>query len=209
MPRLILIRHGETDYNSQKRYCGFSDPSLNNRGRRQSARLAESLKGWRIDKVYASDLKRTVQTAEIIFKSSIIEKIADFREMNFGLFEGLRYEEIIKEHPKLYRDWINNPLKVKIPGGESLKDLNERVKQRLSFILSQHEGKTIAVVTHGGPIRIILCDTGKFTLATFWEIEQETGALNIIDYPKGLPPVVVKMNDVSHLSKTSYKAQDV
>lgn len=210
MIRLILMRHGQTDYSLQNRYCGFSNPSLNNKGIWQSKMLAARLKDVRIDKVYSSDLKRTYETAEIIFKNNSIEKVADLREMNFGIFEGLKYEDIIKKYPKLYRDWINNPMKVKIPNGERLKDLSKRVKERLSFILSQNEGKTLAVVTHNGPIRIVLCKALKFDLKTFWQIEQEISALNIIDYPGESPPclrrgfgrqaIVVKMNDISHLS---------
>ena len=184
MTRLILIRHGETDYASQGRYCGFSDPSLNRKGIQQSESLAIRLKEAGVDKVYSSDLKRAYESAKIIFRGNSIEEIADFREMNFGLFEGLKYEEIIKAYPKLYREWIDNPVRVKIPGGESLVELEKRVKERLSFIFSQDEGKTIALVSHGGPIRVILCQVLKLGLESFWKVEQETGTLRIIDYPK-------------------------
>ncbi len=200
MVRLILIRHGKTDYSSQSRYCGFTNPPLNNKGIRQSKKLAAKLKDIRIDKVYSSDLIRAYQTAKIIFKNNSIEKLADLREMNFGLFEGLKYQDIVRKYPTLYRDWVDNPEKVKIPNGEGLKHLNRRVKQRLSFILSQNEGETIVFVSHSGPIRVILCDALNFDLNMFWQIRQEIGALNIIDYAKESSPVVVKMNDTSHLS---------
>jgi broad specificity phosphatase PhoE len=173
---------------------------LNNKGIWQSKKLAAKLKDIRIDKVYSSDLIRAYQTAKIIFKNNSIEKLADLREMNFGLFEGLKYQDIVRKYPTLYRDWVDNPEKVRIPAGEGLKDLSKRVKERLSFILSQYEGKTLAVVTHGGPIRVILCDALKFDVNMFWKIRQEIGALNIIDYAKESAPVVVKMNGTSHLS---------
>jgi len=198
--RLILIRHGETDYSLQKRYCGFSDPSLNNKGIWQSKKLADRLVGLSSVKVYSSDLKRAYETAKIIFKNNSIEKAADFREMNFGLFEGLKYEEIVRRYPKLYRHWVDNPENVKIPNGEGLKDLRKRVKERLSLILSQQPGKTLAIVTHSGPIRVILCDALKLGLNMFRQIGQETGALNIIDYAKESSLIVVKINDVSGLS---------
>lgn len=200
MIRLILIRHAQTDYSLQNRYCGFSNPSLNNKGIWQSKKLADRLGNLSSVKVYSSDFKRAYQTAKIIFRNNSIEKAADFREVNFGLFEGLKYEEIVRKYPKLYRDWVDNPEKVRIPAGERLKDLNKRVKERLSFILSQYEGKTLAVVTHGGPIKVILCDALKFDVNMFWKIRQEISALNIIDYAKESSPVVVKMNDISHLS---------
>ncbi len=215
MTRLILIRHGETDYNLESRYCGFSDVPLNNKGIWQAERLADRLKGVRIDRAYSSDLKRAYQTAKLVFKNNSIDKLSDFREMNFGLFEGLRYEEIIKEYPVLYRNWIEDPMKVEIPGGEGLKDFSERINERLSFILSQHKGETVAIITHGGPIRVILSealrsDSSNFPgidpgasreiyMGEFWRIEQEVGALNIIDCPEKSKPIVVAMNDVSYL----------
>jgi len=200
MTRLILIHHCETDYNLQNRYCGFNDPVLNNKGIWQSKRLACRLKDVKMDKIYSSDLKRAYQTAKIIFKSNTIEKLKDFREMNFGLFEGLRYKDIIKRYRKLYGDWLCNPLKVKIPGGEGLIDLSKRVKERLSIIFAQREYGTIALVTHGGPIRIILCEALRLDLKMLRQIEQGFGALNIINYFKDSQPVVVKMNDMSHFS---------
>jgi len=195
MTRLILVRHGETDHNLENKYCGFSDPPLNDKGIRQARRLADRLKETRIDKVYSSDLKRAYQTADIVFKDRSIEKFSDLREMNFGIFEGLKYEEIIKKYPELYREWIIDPIEVKIPGGEGLVDLSKRVKKRLHVILSRHKGENVAVITHGGPIGVILCED----LRRFWQIKQELGALNIIDYTDGLSPLVVKENDSSHI----------
>lgn len=200
MTRLILIRHGETDYGLQHKYCGFSNPPLNNNGIYQSEKLAAKLKGIEIDKVYSSDLKRAYESTSIIFKDNPIEKIVNFREMNFGILEGLRYEEILQKHPEIYKDWINNPLKVRIPNGESLRDLSKRVKERLSFILARHRDEIIAVVTHAGPIRVILCDILNYSLKDFWRIEQDVAAYNIIDYSGKLEPRVIKMNDTSCLS---------
>lgn len=200
MVRLILIRHGQTDYSSQNRYCGFSNPPLNDKGIWQAEKLAVRLKDTKTDKVYSSDLIRAYQTANIIFGDNPIEKTPDLREMNFGLFEGLKYEQLVGNYPELYGDWVDNPEKIKTPNGEGLGDLSKRVEQRLSFIISQHEDRTLAVVTHSGPIRIVLCKALKFDLKMFWQIEQQFCALNIIDYAEKAQPRVVKMNDASHLS---------
>ena len=200
MTRLILIRHGQTDHNFEKRYCGFSNPPLNEKGIEQSKKLSFSLKKVKVDKAYSSDLQRAFQSAKIIFRGGPVEQISDFREMNFGAFEGLRYEEIMKAHPRLYRDWLKYPDQIKIPDGEALKELDKRVNSGLSSILSENEDKVMALVTHGGPIRLILCHALRFPLEKFWQIEQEITALNIIDYSKGSAPVIIKMNDTSHLS---------
>ncbi len=195
MARLILIRHGETDYNSQKRYCGFSDPSLNEKGRWQAERLAKILWNVKIDAVYSSDLRRAYETAEIIFRDNSIVKLADFREINFGVWEGLTYSEIIEKHPEIYKRWIDNPMEVNIPGGETLKDFCGRIRKKLIFVRSCHkEGETIALITHGGPIRIILCDALGYNIKEFWQVAQDIGALNIIDYPNNAKPKVIKIN---------------
>jgi len=199
MTRLILIRHAQSDYTLENRYCGFSDPPLNNRGRWQSKRMAAYLKNVSVNMVYSSDLRRAYETAKIVFKNESIEKLTDLREMNFGIFEGLKYEEIIEKYPKHYKDWTDNPIKVKIPEGETLESLSKRVREGLFLILSQHKDRKIALVTHGGPIRIILCDALRYDLEMFWQIEQEVCALNILYYSKESLPLVVKMNDVSHL----------
>jgi alpha-ribazole phosphatase len=198
--RLILIRHGATDCSRARRYCGCSDPPLNDEGIRQARHLAVRLKGTRIDRVYSSDLERARQTAEIVFPKHAIELAADWREMNFGLFEGLTHEQIMDRYPTLYQAWISNPIEVKIPEGEGLCDLNKRVQESISAAVSQHEGGTVAVVTHGGPIRVALCDALRLGPALFWQVEQALGAWNAIDYAEGMLPVVAVMNDVSHLA---------
>jgi alpha-ribazole phosphatase len=196
--RLILIRHGETDYSLARRYCGFSDPPLNDEGIRQSRQLAVRLKGMRIDQVYSSDLVRARQTAEIVFPQDTVEPVADWREMNFGLFEGLTHEQILHRYATLYRNWVDDPARVKPLGGEGLRDFSKRVRERISAVVSQHEGRTVAVVTHGGPIRIALCDALQLGLTMFWQVQQALGAWNAIDYAEGVPPAVIAMNDVSH-----------
>jgi len=114
MTRLILIRHGQTDYHLENKYCGFSNPSLNKNGIWQSEKLAAELKSAKVNKVYSSDLKRAYEAAAIIFKGNPIEKTPEFCEMNFGIFEGLRYEEIVQKHAQAYKNWIDNPMKVRI-----------------------------------------------------------------------------------------------
>jgi len=201
MKKLIFIRHGETDYNLGKQYCGFSNPSLNSKGILQAKKLKSKLIGLnlKVDKVYSSDLRRAVETAKIVFKSKPLELNSDFREMNFGIFEGLNYQEIMQKYPQIYIRWIDDPLNIKPPEGESLVDLFRRVKRGLSKIFTQDKDETIAIVTHAGPIRIILCEALNYKLDYFWKIEQDISALNIINYPENSPPVIVKVNDTSHL----------
>lgn len=201
--KLILIRHGETDYNAMMRYCGFSDPPLNAKGKFQAVRLAERLRNLKSERVIASNLQRAYQTAAILFGNRHVETDANFREMNFGIFEGLKHEEIMVRHAYIYRHWIEDQVNVSIPCGESVIDLNKRVMESLGLILKDYENrdgeKIVAIVTHGGPIRVIMCWALKYGLKRFWEIGQANTALNIIDFKNGYQATVRIVNDTNHL----------
>lgn len=198
--RVFLIRHGETDYSLKRRYCGFNNPSLNKKGISQSTQLAIRFKNIKVDKIYSSDLKRAYETAKIAFAKSPIRRLRDLREMSFGIFEGLRYEEISKRYPELYWQWIGNLDNVTVPHGESLKEFRKRVVDSFSYAIKGCADGNIAVVTHSGPIRILLNSILKIDAKDFWQTRQDTASVNIIDYSKALKPKLIKSNDTSHLT---------
>jgi len=94
----------------------------------------------KVDKVYSSDLKRALETAKIVFQNKSIELNSDFREMNFGIFEGLNYQEIIQKYPQIYIRWIDEPLNIRLPKGEGLVDLFGRVKKGERYFSFDAEG---------------------------------------------------------------------
>ena len=198
---MILIRHGQTDHNIKRRYCGSNDPGLNHTGVIQAHMLKQRLKDEKIDEIYSSGQKRAYQTAEIIFSGKNIKKHDGLREMSFGIFEGMTYGQIMAGHAKIYADWVCNPSQTDIPKGENLKSLYDRVRRAMHFILScSSKNKTIAVVAHGGPNRIILCDAYEYSLEKFWQIDQDNSALNIIEYFDSGNAKVLTVNDTTHLS---------
>lgn len=199
MARLILIRHGETDYNSNRRYCGFSNPSLNASGILQVKSLVKQLKEFDVAEVYSSDLLRAAQTAKAVFPKHQIKTILDFRELNFGIFEGLNYSEIMERYPELYQDWIRDPSNVLLPNGEEFGEFRKRVSSALSSIISLNKNKTIALVTHSGPIRLILCEALGYGPERFWEVSHENAAFSILDYPEGCTPIAIRINEPLHL----------
>jgi len=199
MTRLILIRHGETDYNIRAIYCGASNPPLNSKGIAQAEKLHTRLKKFKIHKIYSSSLKRALQSAKIIFKNRKIQILPEFREVSFGIFEGLTYSEIIKRYESIYQRWIDDTIKTRIPKGENLQDLQKRVMNKLTFLISKHAGKTIAIVTHGGPIRVIICNILKVGIQKFWEMEQANASLNIIQFRGKDSAQILVHNDISHL----------
>lgn len=178
--RIILVRHGETDWNKERRYLSFTDIECNQTGKRQVLSAGQSIKNEKIVVVYASDLRRALNSATLLFADIAIEVSPDLREMNFGIFEGLRYEEIVARHQDIYRQWIDGPFKTTIPRGESFDAFKARVMSKIRDIVAANPGKTAAVVTHGGVIRLILWHI--FKAKSFWDVKMvKPGSVTIIE----------------------------
>lgn len=196
--KLVLIRHGETDFALSGKYCGFTDVKLNSNGIVQAHKIAKRLKPVHFDKAYSSDLIRAFQTARIVFDQSKIIKRTELREMNFGIIEGLSHQEALEQHREIYQKWLNDIVRFTMPGAENLIDLQSRVKKFTDEIREIQEDLTIGVVTHAGPIKLILCDAFGIDIKGFWKIKQELGAVNIVEYYDN-DAIVCCINDICHL----------
>ena len=181
--RLYLIRHGETKLNKEFRFIGRTDPALSEQGEAQARALAERLAGDNISAIYASDLLRAVQTASIIAVDSGVDvvEIAGLREIDFGNWEGLSYNEIMEHDKEVLDSWIENPTGVDIPGGESWHDFAARINAAFDDIIKNTDGKAIALVTHGGPIKLLMTrfhgDDPHF-FKSFWP---QPGGVNVVE----------------------------
>lgn len=152
MTRLVLIRHGATEWNEQGRYCGRKDIGLSRRGKAQIKKLGRSLKAVTFDKVYCSDLRRALQSSRIIFNRTRIVKIKGLREINFGALEGMRHKDIMQKYGKDYENWIKDPRRNRILKTESMPVFKKRVLSAINRIVFLNSGKTVAVICHGGVI---------------------------------------------------------
>lgn len=197
LSRLFLIRHGSTDFNKERRYCGFMDIGINGNGRAQVRRLKARFRGQPIDKIYSSDRKRAIQTAGIIFKGREVIKVSGLREMNFGVFEGMTYQEILKKYPVIYKKWINDPFKTIIPKGESLNIFRKRVVRVFKDIIVKHQGQEIAIVCHGGTISAFI--TYILKSRDFWKHIPDSASLSLLEAKNGKFKVEF-FNDTRHLS---------
>jgi len=155
--RLIVLRHGETDYNRQGRYQGSTDIELNESGKDQANVAAKNLTGFEIDHIVSSPLKRALETAESV---SITLKIpveinADFVERNMGLYEGLTREEIGQQYPELNGWMVTRQFYASPPRGESLFDFSLRLHDGLHALREAYTGKKVLLVCHGGVARSI------------------------------------------------------
>jgi len=181
--KLYLIRHGETKLNKEFRFIGRTDPALSAQGESQAQALAERLADEDISAIYASDLLRATQTASIIAGDSGVDVIETegLREIDFGDWEGLSYNEIMEHDKETLDSWIENPTGVDIPGGERWRDFAARINAAFDDITQNENGDAIALVTHGGPIKLLMTrfhgDDPHF-FKTFWP---QPGGINIVE----------------------------
>jgi broad specificity phosphatase PhoE len=196
MTRVILIRHGQTDWNLHRRYQGSADIPLNSRGREDAGKLKSWVSGRKIGRVFTSDRKRASEFAKIAFEGYAIKEETAFREIGFGVFEGLVYEEAMRRFPGQYSSWIEDPVNTVIPDAETFSDFSRRVIGSLDRIVSENNGTTAAIVTHAGPIRVILNRIMK--PGSIWDLRTDSGSIHIVEMEKG-PGRVLVYNDTAYL----------
>lgn len=187
MGKLILIRHGQTDMNKDQLYYGRLDVPINETGKEQAENTRKNLVELEIDydKIYSSPMKRAYETAEIVnYKNLEIEKDDELREMDFGIFEGLSYKEIIKKYPEemenLKKDWK----KYSYVTGENPFMLQKRA---LKFLEKIDKNKNNMVVTHWGIICTLLSFLFSIELEGYWKYQVKNGGIVIIEFADGYP----------------------
>ena len=200
MSNLFLVRHGNTKLNSAERFWGQTDVELSEEGTRQAEQLRDRLATEKIDVIYTSNLKRASVTAEIIASRQQANIITcdELREINFGKFEGLKFEEINERYPESIELWTNWDLSIKFPDGESVEELNNRVSKFLKRLEKHTEEETILIVAHSAPLRLLICHLLKIGPQHWRQLRLELASLSIMQtYPQGA--ILNRLNDVSHL----------
>ena len=163
MTELILIRHGETDWNRELRFQGHINVPLNATGHEQARRLADRIAADRpvVHHLVCSDLIRTQQTAqpslEVLFPHAHIETLTDssLREQSFGVVDGLRVDDIKVDHADAWAQWLRFEADYGMPGGETTRQFHTRVMDAVRRIAQQYDGQTVMVVTHGGVLDMV------------------------------------------------------
>ena len=198
--RLIVVRHGETDWNAEGRIQGHTDIPLSGRGEAQARRLTARLAHEPISIAYASDLQRAWRTAELALEGRDISVVRDpaWRELRFGEWEGLTSAETVVRDPEIAGRRRRHPATVAPPGGEHLGDLRARIAPAISMIAARHPGQTVLVATHGGVVRALGCHLLGMDLDLAWRLGVSNTGVAVVDiWPDG--PVVEKWNDTAHL----------
>jgi alpha-ribazole phosphatase len=182
--RIFLIRHGEVEGDGTRRYNGHADVPLSKRGVAQYHQLKERLANKGISACYTSDLSRCVVGAEIIGSHLGLKPVRErnLRELDIGIWEGKSWAELQAIYPQEWQARLDDIVNYRVPQGESLTDLHNRIIPVIKDIVGRHRGEDLLVVAHGGANRVILLNVIGAPLAALFSIEQDYCCLNIIDY---------------------------
>lgn len=196
----FIVRHGQTDWNVIGKTQGHGNSNLTKDGVEQAKSLAKFLKTQNIDYIFSSDLQRAVDTAQIVADeiNLKINKIKDLREMNFGLWEGLLLDEIKNNYGESYKVWREKPHIAQIEKGETLNLIKQRTENFIKELNEKYENKNILLVSHSVTVRVMMLSFLNSGLENIYRIKQDNTAVNIVKI-KSYAPVVIKMNDTSHL----------
>ncbi|MBI4498025.1 MAG: histidine phosphatase family protein [Chloroflexi bacterium] len=199
--RLILVRHGETDWNQQRRVQGMTDTPLNATGRLQAQQVAQALHGEAVAAVYSSPLRRAWETAAAVARvhGLDVQTVAALQELDQGELDGLSGAEMRARYPALLQQWERDATHLKLPGGESMQELQDRAWGAIQVIAGQHPAETVVVVSHNLAILAILCKALGLPLAHFRRLRMHVAAISRLDLRAPLATLIC-FNDTCHLT---------
>jgi len=206
---IILIRHGSTEWNEGEgeRFRGSTEIELNELGLRQAEATAASLSRWKVDAMYSSPLNRALGTAEILASPSGLKvmPLPGLIDIDYGSWQGLSLREAQAEDSRLYQLWQQNPHLVTFPQGESLTQVRMRAVATVDSLPANHAGETIVLVSHKVVCKVLLCYFLGLDNSHFWQVEQDTAAINIMEL-RDNASVVKLLNDTCHLRELKLAA---
>jgi alpha-ribazole phosphatase len=194
--RIYLIRHGEVEGVGTPRYNGHADVQLTEKGRSQYLQLRERLADAQITACYTSDLSRCAWGAGMLGAHLGVEPVKEprLRELDIGIWEGLSWAELMEKYPEEWQARLADIVNYRVPRGENLLDLEGRLMPVISGIVERHRGEEVLVVAHGGTNRVILLNAIGAPLSSLFNVEQNYGCLNIVDYYEDGKTVVKLLN---------------
>ena len=200
MVKLILVRHALTVDNQKSRLSGHIDSSISEEGKEQIDKITNYLKDFDIDKIYTTTSSRTKDTVKKLSELKSIEIIEkeSLKEISFGDFEGLTFDEIKDKYPKEFQDMIEKGYEYKYPNGESLIDSYNSVCIELDNIISNNDDRTILICSHGGTIRNIITYLISNSYKYHWNFKIDNGSVTILEVQDGFT-VITAMNNTSFI----------
>ncbi len=202
MTKLVLVRHGQTEWNIDGKFQGQSDVQLSEEGIRQAEALAQNFPVESVDAIYCSDLTRARTTAECIARrfGLPVQPVKELRELSFGKWEGLTYQEIVSGWPDAMENFLRHPDILQVPNGETFPRLRERAMGFIEKVTAEADGKTLLIVAHGGILRTVLTVMLHMPLQYLWSIRQFNTAVNIVRRDDGEWTIEL-LNSTAHLTR--------
>jgi broad specificity phosphatase PhoE len=203
---IYLVRHGQTAWNREEIFRGRTDVPLDQTGLKQAELAGEYFKEMKIHEIYSSPLSRALQTAEKISRVHHLQvhPLEGLIDMSFGQWEGHAHQEIRKMDQEIYRQWSEEPHRVRLPGGESLEDVRGRAMAALGKLITEHHGKTLVLVSHRVVNKVLSCGILGIDNSHFWQITQDTSAINLIQHKNG-KFILSLLNETCHLKSMKEK----
>ena len=208
MIEILLIRHGETDWNTEKRLQGHLDIGLNAEGQRQATALGQALLNQPLDAIYSSDLQRAKHTAQAIAtpRGMTVQTDVGLRERCYGAFEGLRHGDISERYPQEFAAWRAREMDARYPDGqnvaETLREFSARALKAITGIASRSQHKKIAIVTHGGVLECVYREATGIGYTPPRDFDILNASINRIVW-NGDCLQVKQWSDVTHLVNTA------
>jgi len=200
MTRVYLVRHGTTEWNREEIFRGRVDCGLNETGRAEARSVATYFERVNLEGIYTSPLARAAETAAVIAVGRGLEVVSDpaFIDLDFGEWQGHPLKEVREKYPELYRAWRERPREVTFPGGENLDQVRERAWEGLLKVVREHPDRTVVIVSHRVITKVLICAALGLDNSHFWQIKQDTTAINCLEYARGIF-IVSLLNDTCHL----------
>ena len=200
MTQVYLVRHGQTAWYAELIFRGRRDIELNERGHREASAIAGALRDKNLHAIYASPLTRALETARPLaaLLHHGITPVQGLTDISYGAWEGVAYQEIKTRYPALLATWEQEPELVRFPHGETLDEVRERSYGVLRELAEKHPNESILIVSHRVVNKVLLCAVLGLSTAHFWNIKQDTGCINALEY-SNQRFVLCQLNDTCHL----------
>lgn len=199
--RFYLIRHGETEWNKQGIYQGWTDIELSEEGKQQAKLLGERFRHIELDAIYVSPLKRAIATAEPVAKVKGIPVILDehFKEINFGEWEGSSVPQLTEKYGEPFSNFFEDPFAHPFPGEGSFENVKNRSIAGFEGLLQKHKGQTVGIVSHGGLLRVLIMTLMGMDTSFYRKTWLNNTSITTIDIMENGKRILLTLNDKAHL----------
>jgi len=184
---IILVRHGQTAWNTEQVFRGLIDIELDETGLKQAGLLAEYLRHRELEAIYSSPLRRAMQTAEAIAHCHglAVEIAPGLNDMDFGEWQGLPLREVRNRFGELLEMWMLQPHRVRLPAGENLDIVRQRALALVNQVMEKHEGKIITLVSHRVVNKVLICALLGLDNSHFWDVRLDNCGITTFEFDNG------------------------